>query len=116
MAIVDVAGDWKCVNADRLEPVGVRQVDPDLGPQDDDTIALEVPALQYGTREAPVAIEGGEVSETSCKFEFAKADVGFSIWQRCRVTDRDGVVWALDSVDLDAGGSIYQCEATRTRG
>lgn len=114
--IADVAGDWKCVNADALVAVTVEEVDADTGPADADTKAESVPALQWDEQSGPVAVgDGGELSATTCRFELAVIDVGFTVRQRVRVTDPTGRVWVLDRVRTDASGSLYLCEATLTR-
>ncbi len=115
MGVVDLAGDWKSANADRLQEVTVQACDPDNGPADDDERAENVPALMAGREERREGARGGEVGVRVSSFELAACDVGFVLRQRHRITDAAGVAWIVDTVKTDAAGQLYRGECTEAR-
>jgi hypothetical protein len=93
--------------------VTVRQIDNDSGGTT--AAAAGVPALKRARKREAGAIQGGEIGFDTCRFLLLASAVGFLPADDDQITDADGVVWTMDSVEAICFGKLYACNVVKKR-
>jgi hypothetical protein len=95
--------------------VTLRRTDPDDG----STIATAADVwgkrTKAGRSEAGVGAEGGPLGEERVQWRLEANGVAFTVQPSDRITDPDGVVWVVLSVDTAGLGRRFVCQCVREK-
>ena len=94
--------------APALQSVNVTQINPD----DASVLATsyQVTALKRVRRIQTVDVTGGEIGAQRVKFWLIAEEVDFEPYERCRITEEDGTIWSIGTVQVVALGAFYVCD------
>lgn len=97
-----------------LKPVTVKQVDP--GTAAASATVENVPATKLIRRRSPYSAGGGEVSGDTVEFVFRANRLNFIPGARDQIVDAAGLVWVIESANLEAFDALCRVQVHLKQG
>jgi hypothetical protein len=105
---IDIGQDFSD-NCPGLTQTTVQQINPDSG-----AVGLSssnVDTLKRVTQYGTVGVGEGEIGATECKFWLRASQISFTVVNRCRIVDAEGITWEVgERVRLVGFEALWECE------
>lgn len=94
--------------------ITVANINPDTGAAM--TTVTDVPAMKRVRRRQPFGVgDGGELGEDKSRFVFRRSRVSWTVTTRDQITDGDGIVWSIESVEMIAFNELVAVNVVKKR-